>query len=251
MAVHKGMIWATTEYGKGSKFSFTIPLGKEILEKPGEPVIEPRVAEGLADYFGKPVETFLKEPHYAGKPIRCWEYVRCGQPTCPAYGIEESRCWLILGTHCAGMKIAAYPEKVDFCKSCEVIEGLVLKAAEEEYKPVEAESPKREEAAKKTVLAIDDNTEDIDIIRKYLGEEYRVVGLLSGEKAVEKAKEVNPLAITLDILMPKKDGWEVLRELKDTPETQDVPVIILSIVDDKRLGFTLGATEYIVKPVGK
>ncbi|MBW1675676.1 MAG: response regulator [Deltaproteobacteria bacterium] len=258
VALHKGMMWATSKHGEGSKFFFTIPLNKEILEKPGEPVIEPRMAEALADYFGKPVETFLKEPHYAGKPIRCWEYVRCGQPTCPAYGIEESRCWLVLGTHCAGMKIAAYPEKVDFCKGCELIESLVLKAEEEyrpveaeKYRPMEAEAPKGEEVAKKTVLAIDDNPESICIIRKYLGEEYRVVGLLSGEKAVGKAKEVNPLAITLDILMPTKDGWEVLRELKETPETQDIPVIILSIVDDKRMGFSLGATEYIVKPVGK
>jgi len=257
VALHKGMMWATSKYGEGSKFAFTIPLDKEMLEKHGEPVMEPRVAEALADYFGKPVETFLKEPQYAGKPIRCWEYVRCGQPMCPAYGIEESRCWLVLGTHCAGMKIAAYPEKVDFCKGCEIIEGLVLKAQEEygpveaeEYGPVEAEAPKGKEVAKKTVLAIDDNPESICIIRKYLGEEYRVVGLISGEKAVEKAKEVNPLAITLDILMPRKDGWEVLRELKDAPETQDIPVIILSIVDDKRMGFSLGATEYIVKPVG-
>jgi signal transduction histidine kinase/CheY-like chemotaxis protein len=250
VALHKGMMWATSKHGEGSKFFFTIPLDKEMLDKPGEPVIEPRMAEALANYFGKPVETFLKEPEYAGKPIRCWEYVRCGQPSCPAYGIEESRCWLVLGTHCAGMKIAAYPEKVDFCKGCELIEGLVLKAAEE-YWPVEAEAPKGKEVAKKTVLAIDDNPESICIIRKYLGEEYRVVGLISGEKAVEKAKEVNPLAITLDILMPKKDGWEVLRELKDAPETQDIPVIILSIVDDKRMGFSLGATEYIVKPVGK
>ncbi len=250
VALHKGMMWATSKYGEGSKFYFTIPLNKEMLEKPGEPVIEPRMAEALADYFRKPVEIFLKEPHYAGKPIRCWENVRCGQPICPAYGSKESRCWLILGTHCAGMKIAAYPEKVDFCKGCELIESLIL-TAEEEYEIVEAESLKGEEVAKKTVLAIDDNLEGICIIRKYLGEEYRVVGLLSGEKAVEKAKEVNPLAITLDILMPKKDGWEVLRELKETPETQDIPVIILSIVDDKRLGFSLGATEYIVKPVGK
>jgi signal transduction histidine kinase/DNA-binding response OmpR family regulator len=250
VALHKGMIWATSKYGEGSRLFFTIPLNKEILEEPGEPIIEPRMAKALADYFGKPVETFLKEPQYAGKPIRCWEYVRCGQPGCPAYGIEESRCWLVLGTHCAGMKIAAYPEKVDFCKGCELIEGLVLKA-EEEYRPVEAEAPKGEELAKKTVLAIDDNPESICILRKYLGEEYRVVGLPSGEKAVEKAKEVNPLAITLDILMPRKDGWEVLRELKETPETQDIPVIILSIVDDKKMGFSLGATEYIVKPVGK
>ncbi len=249
VALHKGMMWATSKYGEGSRFYFTIPLNKEILERPGESIVEPRMAEALANYFGKPVETFLKKPYYAGKPIRCWEYVRCGQPACPAYESRESRCWLVLGTHCAGMKIAAYPEKVDFCKGCELIEGLVLK--EEEYEPVKAESPKGEEVAKKTVLAIDDNPEDIDIIRKYLGEEYSVVGLLSGEKGVEKAKEVNPLAITLDILMPRKDGWEVLRELKETPETQDIPVIILSIVDDKRLGFSLGATEYIVKPVGK
>jgi len=250
VALHKGMMWATSKSKEGSKFHFTIPFNKEMLERPGEPIIEPRMAEAMANYFGRPVKTFLKEPQYAGKPVRCWEYVRCGQPGCPAYGIEESRCWLVLGTHCAGMKIAAYPEKVDFCKGCELIEGLVLKA-EEDYGLVAAEALKLEEVAKKTVLAIDDNAESICIIRKYLGEEYRVVGLLSGEGAVEKAKELDPLAITLDILMPGKDGWEVLRELKETPETEDIPVIILSIVDDKRLGFSLGATEYIVKPVGK
>jgi signal transduction histidine kinase/CheY-like chemotaxis protein len=250
VSLHKGMIWATSRYGEGSQFCFTLPLKKEILEKPAEPVIEPRIAEALAEYFGMPTETFLKEPEYAGKPIRCWEYVRCGQPNCPAYGGKESRCWLILGTHCTGMKIAAYPEKVDFCKGCEVIKGLMLES-EEEAKIGKAEPRKGEEITKKTVLAIDDNPEAIDIMRKYLGEDYNVVGLLSSEKAVEKAKEIRPLAITLDILMPKKDGWQVLRELKDAPETQDIPVIILSIVEDRKLGFSLGAAEYILKPVEK
>jgi signal transduction histidine kinase/CheY-like chemotaxis protein len=247
VALHKGVIWATSKYEEGSKFCFTLPLKKELLEKPAEPVIESQMAESLAEYFGKPVEIFLKEPEYAGKPIRCWEYTRCGQPTCPAYGSKETRCWLILGTHCAGMKVAAYPEKVNFCKGCEVIERLILEP--EEYKSEEAESLKGGE--KNIVLAIDDNPEAIEIIRKYLGKDYRVVGLLSSEKAVEKAKELKPLAITLDIMMPKKDGWQVLRELKKTPETQDIPVIILSIVDNKRLGFSLGAAEYIVKPVEK
>jgi signal transduction histidine kinase/CheY-like chemotaxis protein len=249
VSLHKGMIWVTSTYGKGSKFCFTLSLKKELLEKPAEPVIEPRIAEALADYFGMPAETFLKEPEYGGRPIRCWEYVRCGQPNCPAYGGKESRCWLILGTHCAGMKIAAYPEKVDFCKGCEVIKGLMLESEEESK--VKAEARKGEEIAKKTVLAIDDNPEAIDIMRKYLGGDYNVVGLLSSDKAVEKAKEIKPLAITLDILMPKKDGWQVLRELKDSPETQDIPVIILSIVEERKLGFSLGAAEYILKPVEK
>jgi signal transduction histidine kinase/CheY-like chemotaxis protein len=250
VSLHKGMIWVTSKYGEGSRFCFTLPLKKEIMEKPAGPVVEPRIAEALAEYFGMPAETFLKEPEYAGKPIRCWEYVRCGQPNCPAYGSKESRCWLILGTHCTGMKIAAYPEKVDFCKGCEVIKGLILEP-EEKYKHVEADSLKGKEVSKKTVLAIDDNPEAVDIMRKYLGEDYNVVGLLTSEKAVEKAKEIKPLAITLDILMPTKDGWQVLRELKDTPETQDIPVIILSIVEDRKLGFSLGATEYMLKPVEK
>ncbi len=249
VALHKGVIWVTSKYGEGSKFCFTLPLKKEILERPAEPVIEPSMAEALAEYFGKPVETFLKKPEYASKPIKCWEYIHCGQPSCPAYGSKESRCWLILGTHCAGMKIGAYPEKVDFCKGCELIENLLK--SEEEYKPVEAEFPGGEEVTKKTILAIDDNPEAIDIIRKYLGSDYRVVSFLSGEGAVEKAKEIKPMAITLDIMMPKKDGWQVLRELKQTPETQDIPVIILSIIDNKRLGFSLGAAEYIVKPLEK
>jgi DNA-binding response OmpR family regulator len=108
-----------------------------------------------------------------------------------------------------------------------------------------------ERTSQKIVLAIDDNPDGIDIIRKYLGEEYTVIGLLSGEDAVERAKGLRPLAITLDILMPDMDGWQVLRDLKENPETRDIPVIIVSILDDRRLGFSLGAADYMVKPVAK
>jgi len=246
VSLHKGVIWATSKLGEGSKFCFTLPVKKELLEKSAEPVIETRIAEALSDYYDKPVTDFLKAPEFAGKPMRCWEYIRCGQPSCPAYGSKESRCWLIMGTHCSGMKIAAYPEKVDFCKGCELIQGIVAQPAEDLFDEYKSVGP-----GKKILLAIDDNIEAIDIIRKYLGDEYSVIGLLSGEGAVEKAKEIKPVAITLDIMMPKKDGWQVLKELKDDPATQDIPVIVLSIVDDQRMGFSLGAAEYIIKPVAK
>ncbi|MEA1990839.1 MAG: response regulator [Thermodesulfobacteriota bacterium] len=249
ITLHNGMIWATSKFGKGSQFYFTIPLKQETLDSRAKPIIELRMADALADYFNVPVETFLKDPQYAGEPVKCYDYVHCGQPSCPAYDSEERRCWLILGTHCAGLKVGAYPEKVDFCKNCEVVQKLVLES--ETSKTAGAKLSTKENIKQKTVLAIDDNYDTIDIIRKSLGEDYRVVGLLSGEKAVKKAIEIRPVAITLDIMMPYKDGWQVLRELKSTPETQNIPVIVLSIVDNKKLGFSLGAAEYMVKPLDK
>lgn len=250
VALHKGMIWAESEFGKGSRFRFTIPLSREVLEGSSEPLIEKRMADALAEYFGTSVETFLRNPQVAGRQVRCWHYARCGHPSCPAYGSEEARCWLIIGTHCAGLKIASFPEKADFCRGCELVEKIVL-GTEADALPGQGESSTTANGSQKTVLAIDDNPDNLDVIRKYLGDEYRVVGLLSGEDAVAKAKSVEPAAITLDILMPGKDGWQVLRELKEDPDTQDMPVIIISILDDRRQAFSLGAAEYITKPMGK
>jgi len=210
------------------------------------------MARGLAEYFNKPVETFLNMPLYAGKQIKCWEYFHCGQTSCPAYGSKDFRCWMHFGTHCKGTKVATYPEKVECCKGCEIIERLIVES--EEFQDMEIPDGRLDpqgDVQKKTVLAIDDNPEAIEIIRKFLGDNYHVAGLLSGKGAVGKAKELKPIAITLDIMMPGQDGWQVLQELKSTPETQDIPVIILSIVDDRKMGFSLGAAEYIVKPVDK
>lgn len=247
VVLHKGVIWVESEFGSGTRMYFTLPVQKEIFDKPARPTIEPVMAEKLAGYFNKPEETFLREPAYGGKPILCWEYTHCGQTSCPAYESDEHRCWLIPGTHCKGMAVAKFPEKAEFCKACEVIERLVLG----EHESKEGVQTEIGDPARKSVLVIDDNPEVIELIRKNIGSDYNVIGLLNSEEALDKAREIQPDAITLDIMMPRRNGWQVLQDLKNTPETQDIPVIILSIVDEKNIGFSLGATEYIVKPVNK
>ena len=104
----------------------------------------------------------------------------------------------------------------------------------------------------KVVLVIDDDPDVIYLLRENLGDAgYRVVGALSGQDGFQKARELKPFAITLDITMPNKDGWEVLHELKAHPVTKDIPIIVVSIVDNKDLGYRLGAFDYLLKPIDR
>ncbi len=99
------------------------------------------------------------------------------------------------------------------------------------------------------VLAIDDDPNVIELLGQHLTEAgYRVVGAGSGSTGIHLAKTLAPFAITLDIMMPQMDGWQVLHELKHDPATRAIPVILLTIVDKKPLGYQLGATDYLVKP---
>lgn len=99
------------------------------------------------------------------------------------------------------------------------------------------------------ILSIDDDPDVIEILRKYLVPEgYSIVGALSGDEGLEMAVKMKPALITLDIMMPNKDGWQVLRELKQNPQTKDIPVLIHSIVDNKPLAMSLGAVDVMTKP---
>ncbi len=101
-----------------------------------------------------------------------------------------------------------------------------------------------------TLLVIDDDAEVHALLRHWLGREgYRVEGAADGTSGLERARELRPDAIILDLLMPGVDGWAVLRELRSDPELGGTPVIILSMLDDRNLGFALGASEYLNKPV--
>lgn len=106
--------------------------------------------------------------------------------------------------------------------------------------------------SEKTILAIDDD----DLVLKLLDVNFNkrgfnVVEFLGGEGAFEKAKELQPAVIILDIMMPLMDGWEVLEKLKGNPATQDIPVVILTVKssqDDVSRAMGMGANRYIMKP---
>jgi len=104
----------------------------------------------------------------------------------------------------------------------------------------------------KTILVVEDNTQAAQLLCIYLTEAgYNTVVATDGDKAVKMAREVKPFAITLDIMLPKKDGWQVMQELKSFENTYSIPVIIISVVDDQSFGFSMGAVGYLVKPIDK
>ncbi len=121
---------------------------------------------------------------------------------------------------------------------------------ESESRPRHAGTPGERNA--KTVLVVEDDRMAADLLTLYLTNAgYNVLTAVDGEEAIKKAQEFHPFLITLDIMLPKKDGWDVLSELKNTPGVADIPVIIVSIVDNKDLGFSLGAVEYLIKPIDR
>jgi PAS domain S-box-containing protein len=116
--------------------------------------------------------------------------------------------------------------------------------------PVAQSNHQDEQESGRVILAIDDDPQIISLYERYLEPKgFQVIGLSDPAKAKERVKQLKPFAITLDIMMPGYDGWQVLTDLKSTPETRDVPVVVCSIVEDEEKGFSLGAADYLVKPV--
>jgi len=101
----------------------------------------------------------------------------------------------------------------------------------------------------KVMLAIDDDPEVLKLLADSIeGTAYTFVGAQSGEEGLALARQLQPHVITLDIMMPHLDGWSVLQILKNDPLLQAIPVVIISIMENRALGYSLGVTDYIVKP---
>jgi two-component system sensor histidine kinase/response regulator len=102
------------------------------------------------------------------------------------------------------------------------------------------------------VLVVEDDSQASELLTHYLSEAgYAVAQAFDGQRSVEMAKELRPCAITLDIMLPEKDGLQVLAELKADPETRDIPVVIVSITQERPSAFRLGAVDYLEKPVDR
>jgi len=103
-----------------------------------------------------------------------------------------------------------------------------------------------------TVLVVDDDPVSLDLLSVTLGKEgYRVIHARSGEEALQQARLHRPQAITLDVLMPHMDGWAVLVALKADPDLREIPVIMVTVLKDRGLAFSLGASDFMTKPVDR
>jgi hypothetical protein len=101
-----------------------------------------------------------------------------------------------------------------------------------------------------TVLVIDDDPASRQLVVRMLGKDgFRVLEAANGEEGIRLARSERPDVITLDVLMPGMDGWSVLSALKSEPGLASIPVVMLTITDERNLGFSLGAAEYLTKPI--
>jgi signal transduction histidine kinase/ActR/RegA family two-component response regulator len=113
-------------------------------------------------------------------------------------------------------------------------------------------APELDDDLDPAVVVIDDDRASLDLMSAYLaGHGVRVVRARDGKEGLDAVRRLQPVVTVLDILLPGIDGWEVLEELRADPETQALPVIVASIVDERSCGLAAGAADYLVKPVGR
>ncbi len=129
---------------------------------------------------------------------------------------------------------------------------IPIKPGEEQPELVTTVPEGKTDGRNKVIIAIDDDPSVITLYERFLErQDYMVIGINHKHDIVAQVKDLAPAAILLDVLMPEKDGWSILRSLKEDVLTKDIPVIICSIVSDKNRGFSLGAADYLVKPIAE
>jgi CheY-like chemotaxis protein len=104
----------------------------------------------------------------------------------------------------------------------------------------------------RTVLVVDDNEDILELFRGYLTpHRYRVVTAQTAHDALDLARGLKPYAITLDLMMPDEDGWDLLQILLNQPDTQHIPIVVCSVLKQKELALSLGASAFLEKPISE
>jgi PAS domain S-box-containing protein len=130
--------------------------------------------------------------------------------------------------------------------------SLPATAPESRTEPASAPAAATGTGTAGTVLVVDDDPAARNLLGRFLGKEgFRVEEAADGEDALRRARSVRPDVITLDVLMPGMDGWAVLAALKADAELSGIPVVMLSVLDERHMGFALGAADYLTKPVDR
>jgi CheY-like chemotaxis protein len=105
---------------------------------------------------------------------------------------------------------------------------------------------------RRTILVVDDNEDVLALFQRYLAcRHYHVVVSRTAADALAQARRLQPFAITLDLMMPDQDGWDILQTLLNQPETRHIPLIVCSVLKQKELALSLGATAFLEKPVSE
>jgi signal transduction histidine kinase/CheY-like chemotaxis protein len=126
---------------------------------------------------------------------------------------------------------------------------LPARVGEPEAAPAAPAAAEPGPAPMATVLVIDDELAVRDLMQRFLAREgYRVLTAAGGEEGLRLARSARPDLVTLDVLMPGMDGWAVLAALKGDPATAEIPVVVLTILEERNLGYALGASDYVTKP---
>ncbi len=109
-----------------------------------------------------------------------------------------------------------------------------------------------EEKFLKRILVIDDDVSIHDMVARFLSDRnVEVISTANPEEAIQLAREIKPHLIILDVVMPKIDGWSVLNQLKTDPQLQNIPVIMVSFLSEREMGYTLGAADFLIKPLNQ
>jgi signal transduction histidine kinase/DNA-binding response OmpR family regulator len=139
----------------------------------------------------------------------------------------------------------------EFGKGTTFTVDLPAQVAESASEPVPVSGEKAALGGKsRLVLVVDDDQDAAELLKRSLSKAgYGVVVAYTGAAGLEIARKLRPAAITLDVMMPGMDGWSVLTTLKSDPATAAIPVIMVTMLQDRQLGFTLGASEFLTKPI--